>query len=163
MKLETKLDGFKQFDDLLKEFPQSSQKRIAVNTVLAGARVARKSIRAAAKTIRKTQSIGLSATPGSGNTAAWKNKPVGPTSKYIKVFKFKGFIARGGAGAGVGTRGAPWLYWHEKGTKNQPARPFFLPAFLQAKSQIIAAMRGDFTKFAEREIARLTKKYGTKR
>lgn len=115
MQFDVKLSGFKEFDTLLKTLPKNVENKVLQGAVTAAARVAFKAIKAAAPRHTEKQS-----------SASTK---YGSLLENLRVVVSKKDKKRGKRGAYVSTGDAFWSLFYEKGTRNQPARPWMLPAF----------------------------------
>ncbi len=145
MKVTTKLTGWKEFDDLLKEFPDAVQNRVAQGVTNAGARVIRKEIKAAA--------------PVDADKRSPLSLKHGRLKDNIKIYPMRYVKSRGQKGTRVNTGKASWGYWLEKGTRYIEARPWFLPAFEKATGAAVDRMREYFVDRMEKEIEKLKRKH----
>ena len=132
MKVEAKLTGFEDLSRLLKQLPQKVEDKILQNATMAAAREGAKAIKAAAPS-------GLEQSPMS--------QKYGSLKKNIKAKPLKKLRREKGLrGARISTGAAFWGYFYEKGTRYQPARPYFDNAFENSASSMGEILR---TKIAE--------------
>lgn len=119
--MEIKLEGFEGFDRLLGELPKVVEKRILQTSVNAAARLG-------ARKIRKN------APRGAKNSKS--SKTYKPLRKNIRVTRLKR-VPRNTRAARISTGDAFWGYIYEKGSRYQPARPFFEPAFKSSRTGMV--------------------------
>lgn len=127
MKFDGKLEGFAEFDKLLKTLPRNVENRVLQGAVNAAARVGYKAIKAAAPVHKIFQSVA--------------SKKYGPLKKNLRVVTSKKDKKRGKRGAYITTGDAFWAYIYEKGSRNQPARPWMLPAFKASYVEMLKALQ----------------------
>lgn len=140
MKTDIKLGGYKEFDNLLRNLPGNIAGR-ALQSAVTGA------IREAAKDIRK-------AAPRNDGDQSPASEKYGPIRKNIKVKRLRR-TDRGQRGARVDTGKAFWAVFYEKGTRYQPARPWFKQAFENATPKVLANFRDRLQTAIEKEVIKL--------
>lgn len=116
--------GFDEFDKMLQQLPLNVEKRVVQAATVSALRAAVKNMRNAAPKHTGKQS------PSS--------KKYGTGQKNISVRPKK--KKKGVRGALLSTRDAFWLYFYEKGTRYQPARPFWNSAFKLATPVILSKL-----------------------
>lgn len=125
MKFDGKIGGFEDMHRLLQQLPKNVQNRVVQQAATVGLRAARGDIKNAA--------------PRHEGEQSQASKKYGTIRNNIKVVK-KRRVKRGQKGARIHTGKAFWANFYEKGTRYQPARPWFAPAFTAAVPKIIDAM-----------------------
>jgi HK97 gp10 family phage protein len=141
MKVDIDLEGFDKLDNALKQLPLKVQRRVLQNA-------ATSAIRVGAKSIKKDTPRGVERSPASEqygqgyrNIRVKRTKPRGANRNFVS--------------AKVDTKNAFWLYFYEKGTRYQPARPFFGRAFQNAVPQMLAKLKERLSIGIEREVKKL--------
>ena len=119
---KSKLSGFEDFDRLLKNLGPRVGNRVLQNAVTSSVRVAAKEVKAAA--------------PRSTTKRSRASKMYGFLVKNIRVIRLKR-VERGQRAARVDTGKSFWGVFYELGTRYQPARPWFAPAFERARQAMI--------------------------
>lgn len=140
IKIEAELSGFDEFDNLLKKLPERVEKRVLQKSVNKALRSSQKAFKAAAPRHTGEQS------PAS--------KEYGTGRKNIKVKKLRR-VRKGQKAARLDTGNAFWLYIYEKGSRYQPARPWFLQAFQKSREAILNVLRDELGKNIESEAKKL--------
>lgn len=140
MKLESKLEGVNEFQEVLRKLPANVQNRVLQKATLAAMRVARPAIKSAAPVDQDDRSP-LSLKFGRLKT----NIRVG----RVRVRK------KEERGAVLNTGMAPWGYWLEKGTRYISANPWFGPAFHAIQHMVIKKLSDELGKGIDQETERL--------
>lgn len=158
MDFDGKLNGFKDFDKLLRDLPKNVENRVLQGAVNGAARVGKKAIKSRAPVHQKFQSAA--------------SRMYGTLKDNISVVVSKRDKKRGQRGAYLTTKDAFWGYFYEKGTQRyqgkrkhragqlgsryQPARPFFLPAFKAAYKEMIDELAKRLGSGIEKEASKQT-------
>jgi len=127
MKFDSNLKGFEDFEKKMKDMPARTLKKVLRPSLSAVIKFARDQIRDAA--------------PRHVDRQSPISKKFGPLYRNIK-FKIMRKNRSGELGARVDTGNAPQGFWYEKGTRYQPARPWFEPKF-RAISDGLLKMLGE--------------------
>lgn len=135
-----KLDGFDEFDKFLQKMPENVEKRVLQKSVNKALRSSQKALRAAAPRHKGEQSAA--------------SKEYKELRKNIKVKRLRR-TARGQKGARIDTGQAFWGYIYEKGSRYQAANPWFEPAFMGAKDNILKVLGVELGKNIEIEARKL--------
>ncbi len=130
MKFDGKVGGFDEMHKLLKELPVTVEKKVLQRATVGALRDVRKTIAAAA--------------PVHDGPQSEASKKYGTGKKNIRVGRLRR-VQKGQKGARIHTGDAFWLLIYELGnyiqqelgTRYQPARPWFAPAFREAHPKII--------------------------
>lgn len=122
MNLESKIEGFDELADLMKLLPAKVENRVAQKSVNSAMRAGRDAVKAAAPVFTGAQRSPISI-------------KFGGLKKNVRLVRLKK-AQKGQKGARVDTGNAPQGFWYEKGTRYQPARPWFLPAISRAREEI---------------------------
>ena len=135
--LQYKLTGFEEFSKTLEELPDRVTKRVTQAAVT--------------KAMRKGVKVLRDAAPrGDVSDPSRISEKFGPLHKNINVKKLRK-TRRYEKGARIDTGNAPQGFWYEKGTRNQPARPWFLPAFSGAIGVILETLSAAMGEGIEKE------------
>lgn len=143
MNFDGKVSGFTEAHQMLQELPRNIQNRVLQQACLDGMRSVKKDFKAAAPKHDR----------GERSPAS---KTYGTLASNIRVIRLNK-LPRGQKGARIDTGDGFWGYFYEKGTRHQPARPWFLPAFQRAQSAITTSLVDGIMKRAAREIERFRK------
>lgn len=145
LSLTGKLEGFEEFDRLLKELPERVENNVLQSAVTAGARVAAKSIVAAAPE-------DVDRPPPETAVQYWLRKlRYGRLKDDIKVKTSTRDKDTGQRGAYITTGKGFWGYFLEKGWRYRAAQPWFEPAFAEAKDAVLTKIGEILGKGIERE------------
>lgn len=144
MRFEMKLEGTRELDSLLARLPERLEKRVMQNAVSGAARVAARDIRKAAP---------RGEPPRSAASERYK-----PLHKNIRVRAIRGIKAPGVKGARISTGDAFWGLFYELGTRFQPARPWFGPAFDGARNKALSELIVRIRKGVHKEVQKLKKR-----
>ncbi len=118
MDFNGKLEGFSDFDKLLRQLPQRIENNVIQGAATGALRIGAKAVKSRAPVHLEFQSAA--------------SKKYGPLKVNIKVKQSKRDRQKGQRGAYITTGDAFWGYIYEKGSRYQTARPWFLPAFTGA-------------------------------
>jgi HK97 gp10 family phage protein len=143
MKFGGKVSGFREAHQILQDLPRSIQNRVLQQSCLDGMRSVKKDFKAAAPKHDRGDRSQASQTYGT-------------LASNIRVIRLKR-LPKGQKGARIDTGEAFWGYFYEKGTRHQPARPWFLPAFQRAQTAITTALVDSIIKRIAKEIERVRK------
>jgi len=140
IKIGAKLEGFENFDKLLAKLPEKVEKQVLQKSV-------NKAMRAAVKTMKAAvpRHTGEQSAASKQYKAGWKN---------IKVKKLRK-VQKGQKAVRMDTGDAFWLFFYEKGTRYQPARPFFANAFQKSQATVLSTLRDELGKNIEAEARKL--------
>lgn len=138
------LQGFEEADKALRELPEQLQKFALQDATRTAIREARKEIKAAAPR-------------GRGVTSVQKKYGYKKLKNSLRVKNLRR-IKKAQAGARVDTGTAFWAYFYEKGTRNQPARPFFQPAFERSKGRVMKKLSEVLFKNIDKQWKKLERK-----
>lgn len=137
-------DGFKvsfqggtKFEDMLAKLPERIENKILQKSVNEAMKIGFKAVRAAAPVHTAFQSAA--------------SKRYGTLKKNIKVRPSKSNATKGQRAAYITTGDAFWGFLYEKGSRHQPARPWFFPAFQSSVSAIIKQLGDSLGKGIENE------------
>jgi HK97 gp10 family phage protein len=139
MKFEGKLEGFDALRKILKELPANVEKRVAQRAALAS--------------LRETKAEFVAAAPKS-NERSQASLEYGQLHKNIKISRKKR-VDKGQKGAVIHTGNAFWGYIYEKGSRYQPARPWFLPTFTKVREKILSSLSTKIGEGIIKEVERL--------
>ncbi len=158
MDFDGKLDGFKEFDKLLRELPRNVENRVLQGAVTGAARVGSKAAKSQAPMHQHFQSAA--------------SKKYGTLKSNIKVKASKRDRKKGQRGAYITTDDAFWGHFYELGTQRyqgkrkhgssqigsryQPARPWFLPAITRAYKEMVAELAARLGSGIVREATKQT-------
>lgn len=137
------LSGFKELQTAIDKLPGNVDNRV-LQAAVTGA------IRQGAKEIRSSVPVGSE--PRSINSQKY-----GSARKNIKVSRVRS-AKKSGKGAKVTTGNAFWMWFYERGSRHQPARPWFAPAFARAKGAMLAELSDRIKTGVEREFSKMVKK-----
>jgi len=140
IKIDIETQGFKEIDKALQKLPLNVEKRVLNKSLLGAMRVGAKLIKQAAPVHSGKQS------------AASKQFRKGKVNIKAKRMKSR---KRQVKAAQINTGNAFWLMIYELGSRFQPARPFFLPAFTAATGLILKDFRDRLKKGIEEETRKL--------
>lgn len=156
MDFDGKLNGFKEFDKLLRELPRNVENRVLQGAISSAARVGKNFIKSRAPVHHKFQSAA--------------SKLYGTIKQNISVAVSKRDKKRGQRGAFITTKDAFWANFYERGTQRyvgkrkhrssqlgsryQPARPWFLPAFKAAYKNMIEELANRLGTGIEKEATK---------
>ena len=143
MKLETKIKGFENLNTILTKLPE----RVEAN-------VLQKSTTGALRSIVKYM---RGRAPKNADYESPASKKYGPLRKNIFVKASKRDKKSGTRGAYITTGKAFWGFFYEKGTRHQPARPWFLPAFSAVSDLIIKRFADNVSEGILKEVEKLKK------
>lgn len=121
---ETKITGFEDFDKLLKTLPQTIENHVLQKATLQALDVVIPDIKAAAPK------------PNGKRSKASLEYGTLEQNIGVRVLK-KAKHQPGERGARISTLDGFWGLFYEKGTRHQPAKPFFAPSFTGDVSKII--------------------------
>lgn len=124
-KLKHSVEGFDEFGKLLNELPVRVEKRILQNATREALREQLPSIKAAA--------------PRHEGDRSPSSKKYGTLLSNIRVARLR-TVKRGEKGARVSTGRAFWGFIYEMGSRYQPARPWFTPAFTALENSMIKSL-----------------------
>lgn len=139
MKFHGKVSGFKEFSALLKELPRNVENRVLQDATNKAMRAALPQMKAAAPVHKEDRSSA--------------SKQYGTLKQNIRVSRLKR-VRKGQKGTRIHTGNAFWGFIYEMGSRYQPARPFFAPAFRAMQTTIINVLGVEIGKGIEREAAR---------
>ena len=91
----------------------------------------------------------IEAAPAHMDEQSPASKIYGPIKKNIRVIKLKN-LRRGQKGARLDTGNAFWAFFYEKGTRHQPARPWFLPRFTALIDNVVDTVSDQITEGIEK-------------
>jgi len=135
-------EGFKEFDRMLDKLPENVAKRVLQKAVTKSLRTALKVIKVAAPRHK-----------GERSPASKEFKTLKQNLRVVKIRRTK----RGQKGAMITTGNAFWGFIAEMGSRNQPARPWFLPAFRGVQDLILSTLGVELGKGIEDEAKKLAK------
>lgn len=137
--IDVKVGGLENLDKMLRQLPSNIEKRVLQSAVTSAIREGRKEI-------KKSTPRGAKQSPASKKYGALRTnlrvKRLRRTEKNEKASR-------------VDTGRAFWAVFYEKGTRHQPARPFFEPAFKRAEGAIIKKLAERIKAGIEREVNKL--------
>lgn len=142
MDMRIKLEGFAELDSALRKLPERTENKVLQAAVTG-------SIRQAGKEIRKSAPRSEEQSPAS--------LKYGRLSKNIKISRVRS-AKKGGKGAKVTIGDAFWGFFYERGTRYQPARPWFVPAFERARSAMLDELSKRIKTGVEKEFQKMVKK-----
>ena len=134
--IKVELKGFKELEETLRLLPDRVEKRVLQSAVTSAVRIARREIKKSAPVGQEASSV----------QKKYGYKKLKQSLKVKRLRRVEGSERA----ARVDTGTAFWATFYEKGTRNQPARPFFKPAFERSKNEMLK-------KLAERLDAGITK------
>lgn len=139
MRFSHKLEGFNEFDKLLKELPRSVENKVLQNATLKAMRSALPDVKAAAPRHTGEQSDA--------------SKKYGTLRKNIRVIRLRR-VAKGQKGARIDTGNAFWGFILELGSRFIPAMPWFAPAVRKSNGKILDTLGKEIGLGIEREAAK---------
>ena len=139
MQVDVKLSGFNDFSKLLKDLPNRVENKVVQSAVNVAMREGRNEIARAAPDRKYPRSAA--------------SKKYGSLRKNLKVLKLRR-VRKGQKGARIDTGKAFWGQFYEFGTRYQPARPWFGPAFAKASELILKRLYQAVGAGIEREATR---------
>lgn len=122
--VSTHLRGAFELERMLRQLPQKVENKVLQKAVTSAAREGRKIIRAAAPR---------------GDGSSVNSKKYGTLRKNIRVIRLRR-VGNGERAARIDTGNAFWGYIYEKGSRHQPARPWFEPAFHTAQEKMLSVL-----------------------
>lgn len=135
--LQSRISGFKEANNLLKQLPRRVQNRVLQN--------------ATRETLKETAQQPIkAAAPRHSTERSPASRQYGTLKSNIRVAKLRK-VRRGEKGARIHTGRAFWGYLIEKGTRHMPARPWFAPAFRALKSPMIRKLGEKIGRGIEKE------------
>lgn len=137
MTVKMELHGFKELNKALKDLPKNVENRVLQRSVTGAMRSVLKDFKAAAPVHLDAQS------PAS--------KKYGTLKKNIRVSNRKR-KQKNSRTSTVHTGDAFWGYIYEKGSRRQPARPWFLPTFSRLSESVLKVLRERLGKGIEDEF-----------
>lgn len=139
-KFDMRIDGLKELNDLLVKLPQNVENRVLQKAVNGALKVAFSDIqRKAPKHLTNEQSE---------NSRRYGSILANLRFKVSKK-------ARGFRSAKIDTGNSFWAFFYEKGSRNQPARPWFDPAFKAAAQKILTRLEELLDKGIQEEAKKL--------
>jgi len=144
MKMETKLGGFEQLDNLLSRLPQNVENKVLQKSVTKAFRIALRAVKANAPRDEDGQS------PAS--------KKYGRLFQNIKIRASKRDRKKGQRGAFISTGRSFWGLLLEKGTRYISAKPWFLPAITSTQQEVFKDLAANIAEGIETEALKLAKK-----
>lgn len=155
MDFKGKLEGFKDFDSLLKTLPARVENKVMQGAITGAARVGAKAVASAAPVGPEKSVVRKHRT--SAAASAWaKIVAYGHLRKNIKVVRSRSAKRRGQRGAFITIGKAFWGNFLEKGSRHQAARPFFYPAFKAAYKSMIDEIAKRLGTGIEKEASKQT-------
>lgn len=139
MKMDFKLSGFDDFAEDLKKLGPAVERKVVRRSVISAMRPAR----AFLKSVAPVQVDGQ---------RSKTSKKYGHLRQNIRLIRLKK-VEKGQAAARVDTGKAFWGVMYELGTRYQPARPWFGPAFRKVSDLVLKTLSSDIGKGIE-DIAR---------
>jgi hypothetical protein len=139
LKYSLETQGFKELNNLLKQLPKNVENRVLSRSVMGAARLGVKFIKAAAP-------VGLEPSEAS--------KKYGSLKKNIRAGRAKR-KKKSTKEAMLHTGDAFWGWIIERGKHDQPARPWFVPAFQNATGQMLEELKKRLGMGIEQEAKKL--------
>lgn len=139
MKMDFKLSGFDELAEDLKRLGPAVERKVVRRSVISAMRPARAFI----KTIAPVQIDGQRSGP---------SKKYGHLRQNIRLIRLRR-VEKGQAAARIDTGKSFWGVMYELGTRYQPARPWFGPAFRKISDLVLKTLGSDIGKGIE-DIAR---------
>jgi HK97 gp10 family phage protein len=118
-----RLEGFEELSKKLQDLPDNVTNRVLQKAVTGSIRAALRTIKASAPVGRGVSSVQLKYGYKKLKKSL-KVKRLKPENRYERASK-------------IDTGNAFWARFYELGTKKQPARPFFAPAFRRSEKEMI--------------------------
>lgn len=140
MKFNGTISGFDELERKLRDLPQSVENRVLQRAVTTAMKEGLVAVRQAAPVHRAFQSAA--------------SKKYGTLKKNLRVRNSKRDRKKGQRGAFLSTGQAFWGFFSEFGTRNQPARPWFAPAFRRSSGRIIKVLGDILGAGIEREASK---------
>jgi HK97 gp10 family phage protein len=140
--MQVKLEGFKELAAALDNLPGRVEDKVLQSAVTGAIRQAGKEIRKDAPRSEEQ------------STASLK---YGRLSKNIKISRVRSAKKRG-KGAKITIGDAFWGFFYERGTRYQPARPWFVPAFDRARAAMLSELSKRIKEGTEKEFQKMVKK-----
>lgn len=125
MKFQHTTRGFTEFGKLLNQLPAHTENRILQTATREALREQLPSIKAAA--------------PRHSGERSQASKQYGTLLSNIRVARLRR-VKKGEKGARVSTGRAFWGFIYEMGSRYQPARPWFTPAFTRAENEMVKSL-----------------------
>lgn len=139
MKLEGKVSGFDELDKLLKQLPRNVERRVLQKGTTAAMRSILPDMKAAA--------------PRHDGERSPASKKYGTLLSNIRAARLRR-VRKGEKGTRISTGNAFWGFIYEKGSRYQPARPWFAPTFRRLQSKLIKVLGTEIGKGIEQEAAK---------
>jgi HK97 gp10 family phage protein len=149
MKFEGKVGGFKEMDALLKQLPQRVENKVLQKATL--------------DTMRSIVKYMRGRAPKDIDERSPASKKYGRLSQNVKAKASKRDRKKGQRGAYITTGRAFWGFFYEKGTRHQPARPWFLPAFETVKDLVLKRFADKMREGITKEVEKLRNSGGNKK
>lgn len=134
--IDVTFHGIKELDRKLGELPKRIENRVLQKAVT--------------KAMREGRNIVKAAAPRAEGDRSPPSKKYGSLRRNIRVIRLKR-VRKGQKGARIDTGNAFWGVFYEKGTRRQPARPWFLPAFKRAQEVVLSALKRELGNGIEAE------------
>jgi HK97 gp10 family phage protein len=141
MKVDIKVGGLERLDRVLRQLPVRIERRVLQSAVTSAVRVGRAAIKRSAPKGRDVSSV-------------QKKYGYGKLNKELRVIRLKR-TKKNEKMARVDTGKAFWALFYEKGTRHQPARPFFAKAFEGAEGKMIQKLSERIKEGIEREVRKI--------
>lgn len=137
MSFVVKIEGGEKFEDMLAKLSERVENKILQRSVTEALKIAGKAVKAAA--------------PIHGAFQSAASAKYGSLKSNIKVKASKSQATKGQRAAHITTGRAFWGFIYEFGSKFQPARPWFLPAFKSSSDAVIKKLGEELGKGIEAE------------
>lgn len=143
MIIKTEMSGFKDFDKVLNKLPKNIENRVLQKSTNKAMRAGLRDMKAAAPVHKR----------GEQSKASIEYKSL---KRNLKVKRLRR-TSRGQKASRIDTGKAFWGVFFELGTRSQPARPWFLPAFQKAQTKVLDTLKIELGKGIEDEAKKLAR------